>query len=69
MIAYKDKGFEKGDKVIIKTLENEKYLGEITDIYVWADLKHDYVQTVVLETFDGGIKEIDDYWIAEMDYL
>ncbi len=61
--------FNKGDKVAIKTIEGEKYLGEITEFYVWADLKHDYVKTVILETFDGDTKEIDDYWIAEMEYL
>ena len=69
MIPFMDKAFFKGDKVIIKTFENEKYIGEIVGIYEWSDIQHGLVQTVAIETLDGDVKEIDNYRISSIEYL
>lgn len=69
MIPFMDKAFFKGDKVIIKTFENEKYIGEIAGIYEWPDVQHGLVQTVAIETLDGDVKEIDNYRISSIEYL
>lgn len=60
MFRFGNAVFQKGDKVRIKTFEKEEFIGEIVNAYD---------QTLVLETVDGDMKEIDDHLIDKIECL